>query len=381
MADSQQYSSIIKSNALMKKIEVQLEGKKRSYPIVIGKNILSSLPRYFESLKLPRDLFIVTNNHIKKQYARWLKEALRKKNFTLKFYPTLDSEKAKSIASAVRLVEALADYSRQRKIAVVALGGGVVGDLASFIASIYKRGVPLIHLPTTLLAQIDSSIGGKTAIDLALAKNLVGTFYQPRLVFCDLSFLLTLDKRQLRAGLAEALKYAIIKDRNLFYFLEENYRSILSKDLESLEHLVFECARIKAKIVASDEKEEKGLRTILNFGHTIGHAIEAAGNYERYSHGEAVAMGMFSACRISQNLGFLEAKICQRIIHLIAAIGFTQEITGIREEDVLMAYRLDKKFVGKVNRLVLIKDIAKPWVCQNIPEKIIKNAVRELFVI
>ena len=361
----------------MKTISVNL--KERSYTIAIGKNILKQLPRYLKSLSLPQEVFIVTNSQIKNRYGRILKSCLKRGGFNAYFYITIDSEKAKSITNAVKLVEALAGYAGQKKLALLAFGGGVVADLTSFIASIYKRGVPLIHMPTTLLAQIDASIGGKTAIDLAAAKNLVGTFYQPRLVFSELSFLISLDKKQIRAGLAEAVKYAIIKDEGLFNFLEENHRLIFLKDIQALEHLVCECAKIKARIVELDEREEKGLRTILNFGHTIGHAIEAAGDYAKYGHGEAVALGILSASRASHYLGMLDSGIYQRIFNLITKMGLPQEISDIKVEDVIKAYKLDKKFIGKTNRFVLIKGIGKPVVCENVPKEIIHKAIRELF--
>lgn len=362
----------------MKKITVNLG--RESYPIVIGYNILNLLPRYLKSLGLPREIFIITNSRIQKHYAKEISRSLKSSGFLCKFYLTIDSEKAKSINNAVRIVDNLASYAKQKKITILALGGGVIGDLSGFLSSIYKRGVPLVQVPTTLLAQIDSSIGGKTAIDLRMAKNLIGTFYQPKLVFCDLGVLKTLDKRQVRAGLSEALKYAAIKDERLFNFLEQNYHSVFSGDRQTLEHLVYSCARIKAGIVALDEKEEKGLRTILNFGHTIGHAIEAAGGYSRYNHGEAIALGMLAASRMSENLGLLSSSACQRISALIASLGLPLEISGIRQEDVLAAYRLDKKFIGRLNRFVLLKGIGRAVVYENVPEKIICNAVSELFV-
>ena len=240
--------------------------------------------------------------------------------------------------------------------------------------------MPLVQVPTTLLAQIDSSIGGKTAIDLSIAKNLVGTFYQPRLVFCELDFLATLDKKQIRAGLSEAVKYAIIKDEGLFRFLEENYRQLFFKDMRALAHLVYQCARIKSGIVQLDEREEKGLRTVLNFGHTIGHAIEAAGDYLKYSHGEAIALGMLAASRLSQRLGMLDSAAYERILNLIARLGLPQEISALKEEDVLRAYKLDKKFIGRTNRFVLIKGIGRPVVCENVPQETIHKAIKELFV-
>lgn len=362
----------------MKTIRVHL--KERSYSVCIGSSILKHLNRYLKSLKLPQELFIVTNSQIKHRFGSALKSCLKKGGFSSFFYSAIDSEKAKSITNAVKLVEALADYAGQKKIAVLAFGGGVIGDLSSFVASIYKRGVPLVQLPTTLLAQIDSSIGGKTAIDLSIAKNLVGTFYQPRLVFCELNFLATLDKKQLRAGMSEAVKYAIIKDEGLFRFLEENYRQLFFKDMRALAHLVQQCARIKSRIVELDEREEKGIRTVLNFGHTVGHAIEAAGDYVKYSHGEAVALGMLAASRLSQRLGMLDSASYERILNLIARLGLPQEISALKENDVLKAYKLDKKFIGRTNRLVLIKGIGRPVVCENVPIEAIHKAIKELFV-
>lgn len=362
----------------MKNIKLNLGT--RNYDIIIGYDALRHLPVKLKNLDLAREVFVVTNNQIKNQYADMLKSILKKDGLYAKFYTTIDGERAKSINNSVKLIESLAEYAKQKKIVICAFGGGVVGDLASFVASIYKRGIPLIQIPTTLLAQIDSSIGGKTAIDLRIAKNLVGTFYQPRLVICDLKLLMSLDRKQLRAGLAEAVKYAIIKDEKLFSFIEEKYQSILSKDIETLEHLVYECAKIKAKIVEVDEREEKGLRTILNFGHTIGHAIEVAGDYNRYNHGEAIALGMLSAARISQNIGILNSAIYQRIANLITNIGLPQEITGIKEKDVLKAYKLDKKFIGRTNRFVLIKGIGRTLIYKNVPERIIYNSIKELFI-
>lgn len=361
----------------MKKIRVDLG--KRSYDIIIKEGIVARLPQLLKSMGLARDIFVITNTYIYARYASLLRRSFGR-DFTLKFYATIDSEKAKSISNALKIIQHLADYAKQKRIAICAFGGGVVGDLASFISSIYKRGVPLICVPTTLLAQIDSSIGGKTAIDLPIAKNLVGTFYQPRLVACDLDFLATLDKKQMREGLAEAAKYALIRDRNLLMFLEEEYQSVFSRDINALRHLVYACAGIKAKIVEADEREEKGLRTMLNFGHTIGHAIEAAGSYERYSHGEAIALGMLSAARISEHMGLLDVQDYLRIVHLIASLGLPQEISGIREGDVLRAYKLDKKFSGTLNRFVLLKGIGRPVVYEDVPERIIHRAVSELFV-
>jgi 3-dehydroquinate synthase len=226
------------------------------------------------------------------------------------------------------------------------------------------------------LAQVDSSIGGKTAVDLVEAKNLAGTFYQPRLVFSDINILKTLDLRQIKAGLAEVIKYGIIRDPRLFAYLEKRYEDVLALRPSALEYIVKRCSYIKAKIVQQDEKEEKGFRTILNFGHTLGHAIEAAGDYKRYNHGEAIALGMLLACNISRELGVLNNAVSQRIENLIKAVGLPTRIEKVSIRDIIEAHYRDKKFIGSKNKFVLIKGIGRTIIVENIPLKIIKEVLR-----
>jgi 3-dehydroquinate synthase len=260
---------------------------------------------------------------------------------------------------------------------VIAFGGGVIGDLAGFVASIYKRGIPYIQVPTTLLAQVDSSIGGKTAVDLAEAKNMVGAFYQPRLVLSDIGLLATLDLRQARAGLAEVIKYGLIKDKKLFHYLEKNYDKIIRRQQGALEFVVWRSSYIKARIVGQDEKEEKGLRTILNFGHTLGHALEAAGGYRRYNHGEAVAIGILLACALSRRLLLLDSSSCIRVEDLIKAVGLPVRIKNIPLNKIISAHYRDKKFIGARNRFVLLGGIGRAVVKQNIPLAAIKAVLKE----
>ncbi len=262
----------------MNSIRVNL--KERYYDIIPGKHILAQSGRLIRGLNLGRDVYIITNASIKDRYGAILEKSLTNAGFKSKFTQVLDSEKSKSLETAYSVINDLANYDKKKQICVIAFGGGVIGDLAGFIASIYKRGIPYIQIGTTLLAQVDSSIGGKTAVDLKTGKNLVGSFYQPKLVISDVSLLETLDLRQLRSGLAEVIKYGIIKDPVLFKYLENN-SNVIAGDLIktlNLEFIISRCARIKAKVVEQDEKEKKGIRTILNFGHTIGHAIEAEGH-------------------------------------------------------------------------------------------------------
>ncbi|MBF0512414.1 MAG: 3-dehydroquinate synthase, partial [Candidatus Omnitrophica bacterium] len=277
--------------------------------------------------------------------------------------------------SVMRLLRQISLYDVNKKIFIIALGGGVIGDLAGFAAAIYKRGVPYIQVPTTLLAQIDSSIGGKTAIDLETGKNLVGAFYQPRLVVSDTKVLKTLSERQIKNGLAEAIKYGIIGDAQLFKFIEDNYKSFFKGDVKVLNFIVERCAQIKAKIVAADEKETKNLRTVLNFGHTVGHALEAAGGY-RYHHGESVALGMRVAARISVDMAHLKPAEESRINDLITKVGLPEKMEGIRLMKILDLMRHDKKFTAGQNRFVLTPKIGQVKVVTDIPEDIIIKAIK-----
>jgi len=263
-----------------------------------------------------------------------------------------------------------------------ALASGVLaapsapGDLAGFVAAIYKRGVPFIQVPTTLLAQIDSAIGGKTAVDLKTGKNLVGVFYQPKLVFADTKTLSSLSVRQIRNGLSEAIKYGVIDDPKLFDYIEAHHEEFLKGEDKVLNFIVGRCAKIKADIVAADEKETKGLRTILNFGHTVGHAVEAASPGYKYHHGEAVGLGMRVAARISVNRNLLSAKDEARINQLITSVGLPEQIKGVKLSKILDLMQHDKKFVAGHNRFVLAHRIGKVSVISDIPLSIITKAIK-----
>ncbi|MCX5706635.1 MAG: 3-dehydroquinate synthase, partial [Candidatus Omnitrophica bacterium] len=303
----------------MRIIKVNL--KKRSYNIIVGRDILSRLGKYLVKLRIGKDAYIITNSLVKNKYSKELAGSLTKAGFNFKFKTIPDTEKSKGFAVLSAVIKDLAKFDLKKQTFIIALGGGVVGDLSGFVASVYKRGIPYIQIPTTLLAQVDSSIGGKTAIDLQEGKNLIGAFYQPRLVFSDVKLLATLDKKQLRSGLAEVIKYGVIRDKGLFQYLEAQSKNILKSKLNALEHIVNSSAKIKAGIVQADEKEEKGLRTILNFGHTLGHAIEAAADFKKYNHGEAVALGMLIASSIGEKLGLIDKNSVRRIEQLIKGAG------------------------------------------------------------
>lgn len=351
--------------------------KKRSYNIIAGSGILKLSAGFIRKLDIGDAAYVITNARIKNKYGGQLREALKREGFAVRFRLVPDSEKSKSLETASIVIGDIARYDKKRRVFIVAFGGGVIGDLSGFVASIYKRGTPYIQIPTTLLAQVDSSIGGKTAVDLPEAKNLVGTFYQPRLVISDINTLKTLNLRQIRNGMAEVIKYAVIRGRAFFEYLERNYKDILALKNNPLEFIVKYCGNVKAGIVSRDEREERGARTVLNFGHTLGHAIEAAAGFKRYGHGEAVSLGMLLACDISGKLGLIGPVTRQRIERLIKKTGLPAKIKGLRLADIMEAYYRDKKFSGRKNKLVLLSGIGRTKIMETIPLGIIKEALKE----
>ena len=360
----------------MRKIKVNLGS--RSYDIIIGKHILKKLAVYLRKLNIGSDAYIITNALLKNKYGATLSKVLLRGGFACRFKVVTDSEKSKSLESAGCVINDLAKFDHKRKVFIIAFGGGVVGDLAGFVASVYKRGITYVQIPTTLLAQVDSAIGGKTAVDLDLGKNLVGAFYQPRLVFSEIDFLKTLDKRQIASGMAEVIKYAIIKDNSLFRYLENKYKDVFRAKPVVLEKIISSCSSIKAQIASRDEKEVLGLRTILNFGHTIGHAIESASGYKGYNHGEAVGLGMIVASDLSLRLALIGKESVLRIENLIKLYGLPIRLKGASLDKIINAYYHDKKFVGKQNKLVLIRGIAKPVIVRNVELGLIKEALRRI---
>jgi 3-dehydroquinate synthase len=360
----------------MKKVKVNLGS--RSYEIVIGSRIINSLGKYLRKLNIGSDAFIITNSFIKAKYGAKLASVLASAGFNFRFKIIADTEKSKSIQTASVVIKDLAKFDRKRKVFIIAFGGGVVGDLSGFVASVYKRGTSYIQIPTTLLAQVDSSIGGKTAVDLDSGKNLVGAYYQPRLVFTDIDFLKSLSQDQIRSGMAEVIKYAVIKDKSLFRYLKNKNKEIIAKKVTALEKIVVACSKIKAKIASCDEKEALGIRTMLNFGHTMGHAIEAAGGYRGYNHGQAVALGMIAAMDLSHKLNLCSVELVADVSNLIKLYGLPVKIKGIGVDKIIKAHFHDKKFSGKENKFVLIWRIGNAKIVRNIKLDLIKEAVRRI---
>lgn len=354
----------------MKKFKVRL-GKK-SYSIVIGYRILTKLGEVLKRLKIGKDTLIITNSKIWSLYGARLKRALQSQGFNVACEKIPDRETSKSNKEVVRLVGKISRFDKRRGTFVIAFGGGVVGDLAGFVASIYKRGIPYIQIPTTLLGQVDSAIGGKVAIDLDIAKNLVGAFYQPRLVVSDTSLLKSLPPREIRSGLAEIIKYGVIADKRLFLYIETNLKKLLGLNREVLEYTIYRCSKIKAGIVERDEYDQKDIRAILNFGHTAGHAIETAGGYSKlYTHGEAIAIGMVIATDIAFELGILKKENKARIETLIKNAGLPVKIRKLGLRNIMEAQSYDKKIIHGVNRFVLPVKIGKVGIYEDIPKKLI----------
>jgi 3-dehydroquinate synthase len=358
----------------MKKIHVGL--KKRGYDVVIGNGVVASMGRFLKKAGCEGSAIIITNPAIKRYWGIKVASVLKKSGIEASFLEIPDTEKSKSIATSLKLLNRLTLKAKSKKIFIVALGGGVVGDVAGFVASIYKRGVPYIQVPTTLLAQVDSAIGGKVAIDLKAGKNLAGAFYQPRLVLSDTAFLSTLPKRQILNGLSEIIKSAVIKDPALFKFIENNLKRILRLDKAATARIISRTSAIKARLVEKDEYDRLGIRIALNYGHTIGHAIEAASGFsKKYMHGEAISVGMTAANFIAVKLGLLSKAISRRITRLLENAGLPTKARGIDPKKVYAAHLHDKKFIGAKNRFVLISGIGRVTIEERIPAKLIKEAI------
>jgi 3-dehydroquinate synthase len=362
----------------MKQIKVNLG--KRGYPILIGSGVLSQLKARLKRLRLGKVAVIVTNPTISKLYGPSIKRALQGSGAQVRLEEVPDSEESKSITECTNLITRFSDLDRGKGIFVVAFGGGVIGDLAGFAASVYRRGVPYIQVPTTLLAQVDSSIGGKVAVDLPCGKNLVGSFYQPQIVISDPRFLNSLGIKQVKQALAEIIKYAIIEG-SLFSFLEKHLEKILKLQRPYIEYVIELCSKIKTGIVEEDEYDKKGKRAILNLGHTTGHALEAAAKYaDDYSHGNAVALGIMVACRIAKELQMTTKGTIDKIEALLLKAGLPVKISGLALADIRAAQEHDKKFTDGKNRFILPVRIGKVKIKENVPGKIIEKAIKATMV-
>jgi 3-dehydroquinate synthase len=348
----------------------------RSYDIKIGTGLLYRLGVECARLGLGTRCAIISDTNVAPRFGSTAQKALSKAGFA----PTLITIRAGETAKSLKTVEAcydqLAAQRLERKSFIVALGGGVVGDLAGFVAATYLRGVPFVQVPTTLLAQVDSSVGGKVGFNLKAGKNLVGAFYQPRLVLCDLRTLVSLPMREYRAGLAEVIKYGIIYDARLFQQLEHELPKLLRYDPRTLAAVVARCCEIKAEVVQQDETES-GLRAILNFGHTIGHALEAISHYGKYLHGEAISIGQVAAARLSAEILGLPAPEVERIERIFqrASLPTRLELKAPQRKKLLSAMQLDKKVSGGEVKFVLASRIGAVEFGQRVPAAAIERTL------
>jgi len=337
----------------MKKIRVNLA--RYSYDVLIGAGLLTLVGLFLKEKGYAGKAVVITDPNVKSRYGEVLERSLTKNGFKVTTLVVPAGEDQKSLDNAVRLYEQLTDAYAERSTPIVALGGGVIGDLTGFVAATYLRGVPFVQLPTTLLAQVDSSVGGKVAVDHERLKNKIGAFHQPRLVIADTDTLKTLPKAELANGLAEAIKTAAVRGKEFFVYLEQNVEKLKALDISALEEAVYQCVSIKAEIVEKDERDA-GLRNILNYGHTIGHAIESVSHFG-VRHGEAVAVGMVAAARISNRMGLLSYSEVDRLITLVEKAGLPARMPDLDTSAILKAMRHDKKVESGQVRFVLLKEI------------------------
>jgi len=355
----------------MKKIRVKLGSN--SYDIHIGSGILAQAGHWLKESGFSGRLVVITNPIVKGLHGDALEQHLAEEGFKVTILQVPDGEEHKSLETAGKLYHELTSAYVERTTPVLALGGGVIGDLAGFVAATYARGVPLIQIPTTLLAQVDSSIGGKVAVDHGQLKNKIGAFYQPKLVIADIETLKTIPDRELANGLAEVIKSAVIGDKELFSFIETNLDEIKSLEFAALEEIVYRSAKIKAGIVEKDERD-LGLRNILNYGHTIGHAIESASEF-KVGHGEAVAIGMLAAAKISNTLGILDQNELIRLKDVIRSAGLPIKMPELDLEKILSAIKQDKKILQGEIRFVLPQSIGKVFITDKVSPALIEQVL------
>jgi 3-dehydroquinate synthase len=338
----------------MKKLEVSLGD--RSYPIYIGGNLLSQSILLTEHIK-GKDVLVVTNTTVAPLYLQSVLDALTDYHCESVILP--DGEQYKTLEVLNQVFTKLLEEKFSRQVTLIALGGGVVGDMAGFAAACYQRGVPFIQIPTTLLSQVDSSVGGKTAVNHTMGKNMIGAFYQPQCVIADTLTLTTLEDRQLSSGLAEVIKYGLINDPDFFTWLEQNMLALRARDQSALAEAIERSCRDKADIVANDEREQ-GVRALLNLGHTFGHAIETGMGYGNWLHGEAIAVGMLMVADLSQRMGWIQQVDVDRIKALFVAAGLpTLAPEGMTSEQYMTLMSVDKKVQDGQIRLILLRGIGQ----------------------
>ena len=366
---------------MKKNYSIKVSLRNNPYEVIIGKNILrKSKNKIFSTIKDAKKIFIITDTRIKKLHLKKIQQIIPKK-FFVKTLTISPGEKMKDIKTINKIVTVLLKNKISRNDAIFALGGGVIGDLSGFLASITLRGIKLVHFPTTLLAQVDSSIGGKTGVNSSYGKNLIGTFYQPNLVICDTIFLSTLPKRELISGYAEVIKYGIINDKNFFNWLNKNTKKILNNNSFEMIKAIKKSIEIKKEFIIKDEKDLNNKRALLNFGHTFAHSLESCAKYSKILlHGEAVSIGICMASKLSNILGFLSLTNYLKIKNIFYNFGLPIDLVflkkiKIQKKQILKNMTYDKKNLnGKLN-FILCRDIGKAFVYSKIKKESVNKSI------
>jgi 3-dehydroquinate synthase len=356
-------------------INIRVELGENSYEIRIGSGLLPEVGLSLKHRGFSGKAVIITDSNVRPLYADILQQGLVNAGFGVTILEVPAGEEQKTLTTAGQLYESLAQDFAERTTLILALGGGVIGDLAGFVAATYMRGVPLVQVPTSLLAMVDSSIGGKTAVDHGSLKNMIGAFYQPKLVVADVAVLKTLPQVELSNGMSEVIKHAVIRNRDFYYYLQKYMTKAMAYEIDLLEAIVKENARIKVPFVSVDEKET-GIRTLLNFGHTVGHAVEAVSDFQ-IKHGQAVAIGVMAAAKISRRLGFLHEIDIEHLDRLIVQAGLPVDLPpldGVKKEKLLELIKHDKKVRDGKIRFILLRAIGDAF----ITDKVDSNLIREV---
>ena len=367
----------LREGNMIKTLQVELQ--ENSYPILVGIELINHIGEFLNRYAKTENVLIVSDSVVKQHYETIVSQSLKDKGFIVSVLDVSAGEKSKSIEQLTNILNVLIDNHFDRSSVLIALGGGVIGDLGGFAASIYMRGIPYVQIPTTLQAQVDASVGGKTAINHPKGKNLIGTFHQPKLVVIDVNTLETLPKRDIGSGLIEVIKMGVIRDAYLFETVEENLDAILNLDTEILIEMISRACANKADIVAKDEKENR-LRMVLNYGHTFGHALEALTHYKQFRHGEAVSIGMNCAAKLAVNLGMFREKDYQRQQSLLMQANLPLNFpSNLSPETICDAMYHDKKVLGGKLRLILPTRIGEVVIREDVTDNEIIHAISECY--
>jgi shikimate kinase/3-dehydroquinate synthase len=361
-----------------KDIACLVETTTQSYPVFVGYGLLDKLGEKMKQGALSGTATIISDENVFSLYGSKIEGIIKNAGFAVNSFVVLPGEETKSMDHAIKIYDFLVEHRAERDDIIIALGGGVVGDLAGFVAATFLRGMPWIQVPTSLVAMVDASIGGKVGINHPEGKNLIGAFYQPNLVLADPQTLTTLPQRELTSGWAEVIKHGLILDEEFVQFLESNVDKLTKLEPELLTRAVARSATIKAQVVSQDEKEKEGKRTILNYGHTIAHGLEAATQYKRFLHGEAVAIGMVGAAKLSQHLCLLSSDAVERQQSLLQKFRLPTDFTGLDLTGITKAMEVDKKVKEKAIRWVLLQDIGEAVIRNDVPQQDMLAVLQEL---